>query len=358
MSGTPSAPPPRTRRWALSAPARAVVATALLLCGLVLIGDMDSRADRSLHEAPIPQRVDHLLLPPVPLLRAMGLGQDTLVASLLWVKALAYFGEHFTRDRRYRWLETYVDTIADIDPRFRKLYEWAGVVVMYGGRIDNRAVRASIHILERGVEAFPDDWQLSFMVGCNYAFELRAANKEQKQENIKTALTYLRRASYAPGAPAYMAGFVSSLYERVGWLEAAAAYLQDAYLQTEDEGLREQVGLRLSKYRGDAEVERLRQATEAFDAQWKADFPYLPKELFRHVGSRSSGRVGDWHSLLEASGSLEDDERLVEQLADGDELVGIGLREGAPLEPPVPAGRPPVSPGAEQRPPEGGLAPR
>jgi len=289
------------------------------------------------------------------MLRAMGLGQDTLVGSLLWVKALAYFGERFSKDRRYRWLETYVDTIADVDPQFRKLYEWAGVVVMYGGRIDNRAVRSSIRILERGVEAFPDDWQLAFMLGCNYAFELKASNQEQKQQNLKSALLYLRRASYAEGAPPYVVGFVGSLYQRVGWLEVAAAYLQDAYLQTEDPELRERLEGMLTRYRGDAEIERLRQEAESFESDWKADYAYVPKELYRLVGRRSSARVPDWReSLGGAAGGGAADDGLIEQLMEGGGLDGIGLREHPPSGG-GPGSQPAARPRHPRKPPEGPL---
>ena len=45
---------------------------------------------------------------------------------------------------------------------------------MYNGRpITNGAVMMSNHFLERGVRQFPDDWELPFMLGCNYLFELK-----------------------------------------------------------------------------------------------------------------------------------------------------------------------------------------
>ncbi len=284
---------------------------AVLVAWLATLGSLgayfDAMAERTRHDGPIPHVSDNQLLPPVPVLRVMGLGQDTLMATVLWIKALAYFGEHFSRDRRYKWLETYIDTIAELDPKFKKLFEWAGVVVMYGGQIDNTSVRASNRILEKGLELFPDDWQIAFMLGCNYAFELKTSDPEQKKRNIETAITYLRRASYAPGAPSHIILFVSSLYKRVGWMEAAAAYLEEAYLHANDPKLKEKLARHLMLYRQKTQVERLEEAREQMEREWKESFPYMPEGLFRIVGRRIDGRVPDWHAFLGSEGASEQD---------------------------------------------------
>ncbi len=333
-------------RWA--------VGIAALLCCAALTANVDSLADLALQDGPVPVAQDHLLLPPVPVLRAMALGDDTLVASLLWIRALAYFGEHLSTDRRYRWLDTYIDAISALDPRFRKLFQWAGVVVMYGRRIDNDAVRASIRVLEKGVELFPDDWELAFMLGCNYAFELRETDPERKRENIEVALTYLRRASYGKGAPAHVVGLVSSLYGRVGWLEAAAVYLEEAYLHADRAAIRDEIAERLKKYRSDAQIARLGSETGRFEAEWKASYPYAPQGLVRLLGPRPDGRVFDWEAFGRDPSAELDDDAALDQMMQGDELRDIGLRVGPGLEGEA---LPPPSAGADEQPAEGATDP-
>ncbi|MBM4321806.1 MAG: hypothetical protein FJ125_18185 [Deltaproteobacteria bacterium] len=308
-----------------------VLAAAALACLALLNARLDQEVERDLDFMPSPRISDHLLLPPVSVLKAVGLGQDSLVATVLWLKALAYFGDHFERDRKYRWLLTYIDTIKEVDDRFRKVFEWGGVVVMYGGRITNEAVRTSNRILEEGLERFPDDWQMSFMLGCNYSFELHSADPEIKKQHIETGLEYLRRASYNPQAPPYLVGLVSSLYRKVGWLEAAASYLEEAYLHADSPKLRAELEGLLKRYRKEAQVERLREEVEQFDRAQQESFPYLPPGLFRLVGPLADGRIPAWTGMLEKAISREEDEQLVESMLQ-ERFVVEGLQSGRPGE--------------------------
>lgn len=324
------------RRLTLSRPSRLALIVAFLATAGVLAALFDQHADRAVDHMPPTRTSDHLLLPPVPVLRALGLGQDTLVATGLWLKALAYFGEHFTRDRKYRWLLTYIETIKALDPRFRRVFEWGGVVVMYGGRIDNNAVRTSNRILEEGVELFPDDWQLAFMLGCNYVFELRSEDKETKRRYIETGIEYVRRAASNPKAPPHLTTFVSGIYRKMGWLDAAASYLEEAYLHTENAKLREELGLLLEQYRDQSEIARLQEEVEQLERERQESFPYLPPGLFRLVGARSSGRIVAWTDLLQKEASREQDELLVESLLQQRFVTG-GLMNAAaePSSPPA-----------------------
>jgi hypothetical protein len=286
----------------------------------------DFVADRALDETPRRPPADNQLLPPAVVVRTLALGQETLAASLLWVKALAYFGEHFTRDRQYRWLTAYIDIIVELDPRFRRVFEWAGVAVMYGGRIDNQAVRASNAILERGLEHFPDDWQLAFMLGFNYVFELNTPDPEQKRRNIEIGLEYLRRASNQKGAPPHILGLVASLYKRVGWLEIAASYLEEAYLHATDPRLRDELGERLRQYRSEAQLLRLREEVAQHDEAWRESFPYLPVGLFRLVGPRVDLRVGPWTELLPPTVEAPPDPAGLDEAV----LQGLAVRAAQP----------------------------
>ena len=145
-------------------------------------------------------------IPEPSALRVMGLGHTQMMADLIWIQALSYFGSHFVADREYRWLERYVETVIELDPDFRKIYHWAGIVVMYGGQvIDNEAVRTSIRFLELGVERFPDDWDLNFMLGVNYCWELAPESEQEARELRLIGARYLRQAAALPGAPSWLA---------------------------------------------------------------------------------------------------------------------------------------------------------
>ena len=111
----------------------------LLLAGVVVAQDA-ALARR----ARFPAGEDVLYLPRPSALRALSLGHSELMADLVFVRGLVYFGTQLEQKGEYRWLENYLETITQLDPNWKTPYQWAGVATMYNGRpITNDMVRAS-----------------------------------------------------------------------------------------------------------------------------------------------------------------------------------------------------------------------
>ena len=201
-----SSPGNRPKRGGTS---RVVRAAAIAVAVLTLAAlAAESRLSAQLIMASQPRRAyqEAYLLPEPEAMRALGLGNDELMADLVWLRALSYFAVHFHFDQDYRWLDRYIDTIIALDPKFRMIYHWAGVVAMYGGQvIDNRAVMTSIRFLEMGRERYPDDWLLNFMLGINYGHELVPENEAQRRAWSLLSATYLAHAAAQPEAPSWLA---------------------------------------------------------------------------------------------------------------------------------------------------------
>src|SRR5262245_32515353 len=133
----------------------AVVAAALV-AGTVLTQDFTLARRRA-----FPAESDLLYLPRPSVLQRLSLGHHELTADLVFIRAIIYFGGEMAGRRDYTWLDNYLETIVALDPQFRTPYRWAGVATMYHGKkITPEDVRHSIHFLELGVKAFPDDWEL------------------------------------------------------------------------------------------------------------------------------------------------------------------------------------------------------
>src|SRR5262249_31655940 len=90
-----------------------------------------------------------LYLPKTKFIRPFLLGQDAFAADLIWIRTLGYFSDELTRGHKYTYLGDLIDLATDLDPRFERIYIWAGAVYMYrGGAITKRDIMRSIHILE------------------------------------------------------------------------------------------------------------------------------------------------------------------------------------------------------------------
>ena len=159
----------------------AVVGVLLLLTAVVVTQNHANAA-----RARFPAADDTLYLPRASALRAISLGHTELAADLVFIRALIYVGAELSQKGAQRWLENYLDTITQLDPSWKTPYRWAGVATMYNGRAITEAdVRLSNHFLELGVRQFPDDWELPFMLACNYLFELHPTDEQQRLENRK-----------------------------------------------------------------------------------------------------------------------------------------------------------------------------
>lgn len=215
----------------LSTGSKASLLLAVVLFLYLFSAHHQQSAILAIEAAPRQATHEAYLLPNPTSLRAMSLGHHEMMADLIWIRALSYFAVHFSVDRDYRWLDRYIETVIELDPNFRKIYEWAGVATIYGGvEITNEAVLVSNRFLEMGLDRYPDDWRMNFMLGCNYRFELHPANDEDAAEWAERGALHLDRAAQATGAPAWLAMSASRMYERMGASGDATTLERQAFL--------------------------------------------------------------------------------------------------------------------------------
>lgn len=265
----------------------AAAGVLLLLVGVVVSQDLAVR-----RRARFPVGEDILYLPRPSALRAMSLGHTELMADLVFMRGVVYFGAELEQKGEQRWLEHYLDTINELDPRWQTPYRWAGVATMYNGKtITNRMVLQSNRFLERGVRQFPDDWQLPFMLGCNYLFELKTDDPKQRAEWRRTGGEWVRHAAIVGGAPSWVPLLAATIMRQEGQEEAAMRHLEEVYLSTQDEKTREEVRNRLVGLHAKIDLVREQREHNAFEAAWRKTLPYAPADLFVAVGARRPERM-------------------------------------------------------------------
>jgi hypothetical protein len=254
---------------------------------------------------------DILYLPRPAALRALSLGHSELAADLVFMRALVYFGGEMATTRQYEWLDNYLSTIIALDPTWKTPYRWAGVATMYNGRpIDNAAVGASSHFLEMGIRHFPSDWELPFMLGCNYLFELKTDNPAERSAWQRQGAEWVRHAAIVGGAPSWVPLLAATILKREGQDEAAVKHLEEVYRTTEDEETRVQVRNRLLSLKAKVDVERDERDRAAFETAWRRTLPYVPPDFFVIAGPRPSPRLDldelGRHPVLQAEAPEDD----------------------------------------------------
>jgi hypothetical protein len=241
---------------------------------------------------------DLLFLPRASAIRLMSLGHTELAADLVFIRAIIYFGSQFQSKGEYKWLDNYLQTIVELDPKFRTPYRWAGVASIYNGReITNESVMLSNHFLELGVKQFPSDWELAFMLGCNYLFELKTDDPEQKKLWREIAGDWIRRAALHGNAPAWVPLLAATIMREEGKEEAAVHHLEEVYVSTQDEKTRAELRNRLISLKSKLDLKSAERDRSEFDKAHADNLPYTPPDFFALIGPRRPP-IMDWRALV------------------------------------------------------------
>ena len=242
-----------------------------------------------------PPEADLMYLPSSATLRWLSLGHTELAADLVAARANVYYGTQITAKAPQLWLDRYVHTAIDLDPRFHRLYlSGAAMVVYHGGKITPENVIKANAILERGTRAFPEDWNLLFQLGFNKFFELPgAAGQDDKrvprwrQEGVEA----LRQATLFGDVPAWLPNLVARLLTKQGADELAVRHLEQAYAATSSEETRQQIRGKLELLRSRSLLQQMEEGRRKFEADMAAAYPYAPEAFSVITGPRHPRKV-------------------------------------------------------------------
>jgi hypothetical protein len=173
-----------------------------------------------------------LYLPSGRFLRPACLGFDSLVADLLWIKAISYFGGHYLTDRSYKWLYHILDLVTTLDPQFRYPYEFGGIILA----LEGGSPEQSTLLLKKGIKHYPEYWRLYFYLGFNLFYY---------QGDFQSASRYITKAAQLPGHPPYLPRLAASLLTTSGQKNTALSFLKQLYENTEDEWLKHQIKMKI-----------------------------------------------------------------------------------------------------------------
>lgn len=272
------------------------VVTRLTLSLMLLLGVL-APAVLSLveRERPAAHRALELeYLPKGEYLRVAVLGYRQIAADLIWLKAVYQFGERKQTRAGYRWAYHAVDVLTDLDPKFAMAYYAAGTILgVWSGQ-----VQESIAILEKGMRHHPEMWQLPFVIGYDYYYELC--------DPIRAA-QYFRQASLLPGAPDYLPKLAARMTVEGGDPDAAMEFLARMTEQTKDERMQEALVQRLKEVVSERDIRFLEEGVRRFTVRYgrkpeslgdlvKGDIiTEIPRSPFSesYVLDPSSGRVSD-----------------------------------------------------------------
>lgn len=191
-------------------------------------------AQNALRQYPADETENFLYLPSGDYLKPLALGYNQVLADLLWIQAVHYFGSHSTTDKEYPWLHHILSIIIDLDPQFDFPYYFGGIVLSMEANQKDRAN----DILARGMEAYPEKWEYPFYIGFNHYYH---------DGNPAAALPFIEKAATLPKVPEFVKSLVGTLYLETGKKETALQFFRKIYENTSDDLVREKISMKVEK---------------------------------------------------------------------------------------------------------------
>jgi tetratricopeptide (TPR) repeat protein len=225
----------------------------LLLAGVGwLQGELDQRRDRSLIQ------IEGLAqLPKGEYLKPALLGYHHLGADVLWLRLLQVLGKKRNSLDEYEWMYHALDVITTLDPQYAYA-SYAGGVIL--GDLANRP-DLSNRLLEKGVDANPNVWNIPFLLGYNYYFLLNDPTKGAE---------YIMRAASLPDGPSYLPGLATRMAAEAGSPDTALAFLEARLRETQDPEMRKVLATRMKEVIIERDLRLLENAVEVYQAQHRA----------------------------------------------------------------------------------------
>ena len=247
----------------------------LLLAGVGwLQEELDRRQDRT-----VVQIEGLAQLPKGEYLKPALLGYHHLGADILWLRLIQVIGKKRNSADEYEWMYHALDVITTLDPQYAYAYYVGGVIL---GDLANRP-DLSNRLLEKGVNANPEVWNLPFLLGYNYYFLLGDPAKGAE---------YIMKAASLPDGPAYLPGLATRMAAEAGNPDTALAFLEARLRETHDPEMREVLAYRMKEVIIERDLRLLESAVEAYRTQHRVlpatltdllvaeALPVLPQEPF------------------------------------------------------------------------------
>ena len=242
-----------------------------------------------------PEAEAYVWLPPPDVAPALaaGLGGRELWADISWMRALVYYGSGRVSQGEFRYLDKFIDNIIALDPKFHRVYEWAGYAVTYKeSTATQEEFRTSVKYLEKGIEAFPDDGELYWQLGQRYWLDLKTDSPEERREFLEKGADYLETAMRKPNAKAVWATQAAEIRSKLGQREHAIRQLREVILTTDNKKAREKMLGKLAYLADSVDVaNELERAADEFERRWKDTLPYAAATMFVLLGEPPSPTI-------------------------------------------------------------------
>jgi hypothetical protein len=244
----------------------ALVAIPFLFLAIVLLQTRIDAESRT-----IAQQKEDLLLRSGPLLKALSMGYEPLLADIYWTRAVQYYGSRLGNEsEKFELLWPLLDIATTLDPKLVVAYRFGAIFLseptpMGAGRADLAA-----ELVKRGVAANPDDWRLDSDLGFLYYWHLK---------NYPEASAAYLEASKKKDAPVLMKMMAAEVAAKGNSFSASRAIWTEIFESAQDPSVKKNAFQHLQSLQAQQDLLALDKFAEDFRIR-NGRYPATTRELY------------------------------------------------------------------------------
>ncbi len=245
-----------------------------------------------------PDAEQFMIVPPAQVAPLLAIGFNEVAADITWARMLVYYGSARIGKSDLRYLDSLIENVLALDPYFKRVYAWAGAATTFkNNRATQEEFELSARYLRRGIERFPDDYDLYETLMLRLWWDLEPDTPEAKRANRLEAARLAEIAIRLPTAPPGAATRVATMWSELGEAEHAKRTLKQMLLTTENKEARAKMIDRFRNlFPADREANLMIKAKRELDRQHEAELPWGPSDLYILLGPRPK-RITDLDQL-------------------------------------------------------------
>jgi hypothetical protein len=193
-------------------------------------------------------------------MKRMALSYDSLLADVYWIRAIQHYGgtKRSSEKKSYALLYPLLDLTTSLDPLFNVAYHFGAIFLAEPAPGGPGQPEQAIALLQKGMKAQPDNWQLIQALGFVYYWWY---------EDYKTAASWFQQASTRPGAPIWMAPLAAVTLAQGGDRNASRQMWRHVAQTEADEWFRNEAVRRLSQLDALDQLDALNRLLAAFQTR-------------------------------------------------------------------------------------------
>ncbi|MGH9866850.1 MAG: tetratricopeptide repeat protein [Candidatus Polarisedimenticolia bacterium] len=208
-----------------------------------------------------------LYLPSGRYLKVASLGFPELLADLVYIWSIQFYGNYAAADR-FRYLEhVYGNVISELDPRYVDPY-LVGSLIM---SIEANDQKMALRLLDKGMAANPREWILPFEAGFICYDRLGDHARAAK---------YFEQAMRIEGSPAVIQRLHAEMYNKMGDRRTSLAYWREVLEQATTDYVKDVSWRHVHDLTIEVQLEDLRAAVQRYrdrHASWPPDLDSLAR---------------------------------------------------------------------------------